>query len=200
MCHFQLTPLAVDAVDDSTINSGVFNVTKYEGIKPTTYAAPGAASNGDPSASSSLSTATPSTGTPDPSHHASSSGLSTGAKAGIGVGVAVGVLCLLAAVLFLVVTARRKKRRQAQPPNATENLMMESETKPVGAPAAWIEGNAVQPGLTNVIKQEIDGEEIKLELDGGAATTTAVAAVPPGELEADSTRATANSNGPANKS
>lgn len=191
MCHFQLTPLAVDAIDDSTINSGVFNVTKYEGIKPTTYAAPEAANIADPSGSS-FSTAAP-TGTPAPSHYASSSGLSTGAKAGIGVGVAVGVLFLVAAAIFLVVTARRK-RRQAQPPKATENLMTESETKPVVAPAAWIEGNAVQPGLTNVIKQEIDGEEIKLELDGGA--TTAVA--PPGELEGDSTRVTAN-NGPANK-
>lgn len=191
MCHFQLTPLAVDAIDDSTINSGVFNVTKYEGIKPTTYAAPEAANNADPGGSGSLSTAT-STGTPAPSQHASSSGLSTGAKAGIGVGVAVGVLFLVTAAIFLVVTARRK-RRQAQP-KATENLMTETETKPVVAPAAWIEGNAVQPGLTNVIKQEIDGEEIKLELDGGAMTTVA----PPGELEGDSTRVTA-SNGPASK-
>lgn len=68
-------------------------------------------------------------------------------------------------MIFLVVKERR--RRQAQR-NAIEGKQEVIQWPKVVAPAPWIEGSAVQSGLINVIKQEIDGEPVNLELDGGA--------------------------------
>ena len=50
----------------------------------------------------------------------------------------------------------------------------------------------MQPGLTLVITQEIDGEEINLELDGASVVATS------GRLDGGATRVTAS--GPVNKS
>lgn len=49
--------------------------------------------------------------------------------------------------------------------------MKEIEELPV-APERWDEGNAVQPGHTNFVKQEIDGEPMNLELDGAPVATS----------------------------